>query len=226
MSDKSDYAISHRVDKVGSEFHQIKVQVDAGWDVDENGRSTSGHRIVVNGFKLGHSTQTQPGLPAISSGESEIRGLTRAGCDALYVKQIFDELGLKNEVILETDASAAFQAAQKLSGSRMKHLEMADAFIRQIVKRRLVKLRKIPGGENVADILTKHVSKEVLDKHWNATGWRQHEESSAIVAKLERVNRLCDIKPTDDIVKAHQEKQRQATLSQGVALSRAHEEKT
>ena len=107
----------------------------------------------------------------------------------------------------------------------MKHLEMADAFIRQIVKRRLVKLRKIPGGENVADILTKHVSKEVLDKHWNATGWKQHEESSAVVAKLERVNRLCDIKPTDDIVRAHQEKQRQATMSQGVALSRAHDEK-
>ena len=107
----------------------------------------------------------------------------------------------------------------------MKHLEMADAFIPQIVNRRLVKLRKIPRGENVADILRKHVTKEVLDTHWKATGWTQHEESSAIVAKLERVNRLCDIKPTDDIVKAHQEKQRQATMSQGVAFSRVQEER-
>ena len=69
------------------------------------------------------------------------------------------------------------------------------------------------------------MTKEVQDKHWNVTGWTQHEESSAIVAKLERVNKLRDIRPTDDIVKAHQEKQRQATLSQGVAPSRAHEEK-
>ncbi len=74
---------------------------------------------MVNGFKLGHSTQPQPGLPALNSGESEIRGMTCAACDMLYVKHIFDELGLKYEVILETDAGATVQAAQKLSGSRV-----------------------------------------------------------------------------------------------------------
>ena len=221
MSDKGEYSVVQHVDQVGADFHQIKVQVDASWDGDENGRSTSGHRITVNGFKLGHSTQTQPGLPALSSGESEIRGMTRAGCDALYVKQIFDELGLKNEVIEETDASAAFQAAQKLSGSRMRHLETAEAFIRQIVKRRLVKLRKIPGGDNTSDILTKHVTKEVLNKHWATTGWGDHGESKAVEAKLERINMLSDLHPTEDIVAKHVAAQTKAVVDFSLSMAGA-----
>ena len=102
----------------------------------------------------------------------------------------------------------------------MRHLETADAFIRQIVKRRLLKLRKIPGGENAADILTKHVNKEVLAKHWPATGWTQHEESTATIAHLERMNKLCDLLPTDAIVKAHAEMQRKQIIDCGVSMAK------
>lgn len=105
----------------------------------------------------------------------------------------------------------------------MKHLQTADTFVRQIVKRRLLKLRKISGRDNVADILTKHVTKDVLEKHWPATGWSKHDESSAVEAKLDRVNTLADLRPTDEIVRKHVQRETRVTTNLAVSMSKGRE---
>ena len=74
----------------------------------------------------------------MSSGESESRALTRAGCEGMYLQQMLLEVGIEATVIIETDASAAFQAAGKLSGGRLRHMTTAEQYIRQLVKQKKV----------------------------------------------------------------------------------------
>ena len=218
LLDKGEYVIESTIVEPGEE-HVIKVQVDANWASDDHGRSTTGVRICVNGFKVCHISQTQPGLPSLSSGEAELRALTRAGCEAIYVQAVMCELGLKSRIEIETDASAAFQAATKMSGSRMKHLVLAEKFIRKLVKMKIVRLVKIGTKKNVADIHTKHVDKDTLSRHMESTGWRQlsKDEKAAIKEiKLKAVNQMRDIHDGDSLVYRYEEALREQTIQQGL----------
>ena len=134
---------------------------------------------------------TQPGLPALSSGESELRSLTRAGCEGVYVKHVLAEFGLESTIKIAGDASAALSAASKLSGGRMRHLKGCDAFIKQLVKRKVVRLEKIGTKENAGDILTKHVSKDVIIALTHKTGYRARHlhENDIRVEKLVCMNK-------------------------------------
>ena len=49
-------------------------------------------------------------------------------------------------------------------GRRAKHLEVQTLWVRQLEKIGLISLNKLDTLENVADVLTKHVPRAVLDK--------------------------------------------------------------
>ena len=84
------------------------------------------------------------------------------------------------------------EAASKLSIGRMRHLKLADSFVRLVLKNKLAKSRKIPSEHNVADLLTKHVSSKVLDNLMPYTGWRAVVIPFVVVG-LTKVNTIRDL---------------------------------
>ena len=101
---------------------------------------------------------------------------------------LLEEFGMKASLTVAGDAAAALSAAAKLSGGRMRHLRACETFIKQMVKRRLCSLCKIGTKENVGDLLTKHVSRQVLDVLVTRTGWRAptpHEKQCVPACKHE-----------------------------------------
>ena len=108
-----DYIVVNSMDRTKAE--QIVVQHDADWGSSKGDlRSTSGCRITYKGMLISSSSQTQPGLPALSSGESEIRSMCRAVCECQFVQDIFLEMGIELPLVAETDASVALAQAQRL----------------------------------------------------------------------------------------------------------------
>ena len=219
LHDKVNWVIEKKVDQQGIHEHNLVVQCDSDCQGDVDGRSTSGLRLVVNGYVLGHSAVTQPGLPALSSGEAELRSMTRAVCEGMYVQQVLAEAGLPGKMCLHGDATAALQNAMKLSGGRMRHLKSAQSFIKQVVKDKLVTLVKIGTDENTSDLLTKHVPAEVLKRLIDATGYRMKLESECVEpVKLERVNRIDQLESADVLVKTHEETRANRVAAQAVDL--------
>ena len=173
----------------------------------------------MNGYVLGHSAVTQPGLPALSSGEAELRSMTRAVCEGLYVQQVLAEAGLPGKMCLHGDANAALQNAMKLSGGRMRHLKSAQSFIKQVVKDKLVSLVKIGTDENTSDLLTKHTNAETLKRLIGATGYRMKLASECVEPeRLERVNRIDQLESADVLVKLHEETQANRVAAQAIDL--------
>eukprot|EP00969_Alexandrium_andersonii_P131504 5815139-Alexandrium_andersonii.AAC.1 len=61
---------------------------DADWAGSRRDyRSTSGRCFFVGGMLVSMASNTQPGLPGLSSGESELRSLSAAASEALYLAQ-------------------------------------------------------------------------------------------------------------------------------------------
>ena len=85
----------------------------------------------------------------------------------------------------------------------MKHVTHMDSFVKQVVKNRLVKLRHTPGVDNLADLLTKHVSAEVLGKLDPETGFKKLSKPAPPIP-LTALNTIEDLEAPEQLVESHE----------------------
>ena len=79
-----------------------------------------------------------------------------------------------------TDSSSAKAIIQRLGpGRRAKHLEVQTMWVQQLNKLGLISMNKLDTLENVADMMTKHVPRRVLDKLAGMMGYPFPGEETA-----------------------------------------------
>ena len=132
----------------------------------------------------------------MSSGEAELRGMARATCEGLYLKQLGQEFLIELEVVLHGDASAALQNAAKLGPGKIRHLETSQLLIKEAIRKRVVRSRYVKGTENIADVFTKHVDAATLARFISRLGIRARttQDGEYCMRVMRRVNKLCDLK--------------------------------
>ena len=131
-------------------------------------KSTSGGHIAINNSLI-HSWSKQQQTVALSSAESEFIAMAAATSEVLYVKSFFEELHLPIEVpVILTASKSDKDMLEKRTHGRVKHVDRKICFIKDIFEKGLIRYKHIPGGENVADLLTKYVSKQQLLQHRDA----------------------------------------------------------
>jgi hypothetical protein len=64
--------------------------------------------------------------------------------------------------------------------SRMKHIDIRFHFVRDCVQKRLIDVMHIPGVENVADLLTKPLSKIIHEK-WLRRLRMDHDQGGVLM---------------------------------------------
>ena len=130
-------------------------------------RSTSGGIAMRGRHPLKHWSLTQTTI-ALSSGEAELSGICRGASIALGLQSLAQDLGISLKIHLFTDATAAIGICRRRGLGKIRHLHVSDLWVQDRLKRGDFSLSKIAGSENPADILTKHVSRELLVKHMAA----------------------------------------------------------
>ena len=81
-------------------------------------------------------------------------------------------MAVENGIKMRTDASAALAIASRRGLGKVRHIEVAQLWLQQHVSDKRIETTKIPGEENLADALTKHVPREKIDFHMSRTGQR------------------------------------------------------
>ena len=66
---------------------------------------------------------------------------------------------------VHTDSSAAIGVASRTGLGKLRHLEVHLLWVQQFVRRKVFELSKVPGKENVADLLTKYLAQDEMWKH-------------------------------------------------------------
>ena len=123
---------------------------------------------------------------SLSSAESEAKAITKGCTEALYVKHLLEQ-PFKIEVW--TDSSSAKAIMQRLGpGRRAKHLEVQTMWVQQLNKIGLISLNKLNTLENVADLLTKHVPRAVLDKLAGMMGYIFPDEETQKFQEYTSIN--------------------------------------
>jgi hypothetical protein len=180
----------------------LKPVVDSDWASSrEDRKSTPGARFTIGGFRVHHTCATQPGLPSMSSGEAELRALSKAACDLVYLQGVAAEMGITATLQVECDSTAAEMNSRKLGPGKMKHLELGAYAVKEMVRRRMLEVNHIDGTWNAADVHTKHVDAVTLQRFIGELGRRRRQEGDlGRMVVQTRVNTIETIKRAEPVV--------------------------
>ena len=135
----------------------------------ETRRSTSGGCMMVGSHLLKHWSSTQKRL-ALSSGEAELSGILKGSAEGLGMQSVLRDLGLDRSLSVRTDASAAIGICRRHGIGKVRHLAVGQLWAQERLRNGDFTLHKHPGDANQADLLTKHVPSELIQRHTLAAG--------------------------------------------------------
>jgi histone deacetylase 1/2 len=150
--------IGYGLDIRSSKSMLVSAFSDADWAgcVDDR-RSTGGFAVFLGDNLISWTARKQPTVSR-SSTEAEYKALANATAEMLWVQKLLTELGVRHppKARLWCDnLSATYLSANPIFHARMKHIEIDFHFVRERVAQKLLEIRFIHTGDQVADGFTK-----------------------------------------------------------------------
>jgi len=157
---------------LGIEYHsnhepnESRIQF-TGW-TDADFANDPRDRISVSGYvyKLGNGTITwsskKQNAVSLSSTEAEYMAMAHAACEAIWLRNLFEELYLKQKtltILYGDNISVLTIARDPQYHARSKHFDIKSHYIRDRIRDQVIKDVYCPTEEMVADILTKPLHK-------------------------------------------------------------------
>lgn len=146
-------------------------------------RSTSGGVARLGSHVIKAWSKTQATV-ALSSAEAELTGICAAASEGLGLQALCNDLGVPLKLRVHSDAAAAIGICRRRGLGRVRHLAVADLWIQDRLRTRDFELLKVPGAQNVSDIMTKYVDKACLEKHMQSMGLVEEEGRARSAAKI------------------------------------------
>ena len=152
---------------------ELTMYVDSDWAGCKTTRkSTSGGVAVLLGCCIHHYSRTQSTI-ATSSGEAELYAIGTGTAEGLGILNFLTEACLVNKLTLTclTDSTSAKAMATRYGMSKQtKHIQLRHLYVQDLVQGGLLKVKKVGTLENLADVLTKHVTRETTERHLSGIG--------------------------------------------------------
>ncbi len=124
---------------------------------------------------------------AKSSAEAELFSLTKGAATALGMISTAHDLGMRVDAKIHSDASAAIAIAQRQGLGKLRHLKVQFLWIQERIRRGDLAVQKVPGKDNPADLLTKHLSVQDMQRHLKTLDVAISKTRAAAAPKLSMV---------------------------------------
>jgi histone deacetylase 1/2 len=131
---------------------------DADWAgcVDDR-RSTGGFAVFLGNNLISWTAKKQPTVSR-SSTEAEYKALANATAELIWVQKLLTELGVRHPPRARLwcdNLGATYLSANPIFHARTKHIEIDFHFVRERVAQKLLEVRFISTGDQLADGFTK-----------------------------------------------------------------------
>ena len=162
----------------------LQVYTDTDWaGCIKTRKSTQGGVVMIGGCCVESWSSTQS-LISLSSGESEYYGVVKGGSVGLGVQAMLKDLGFELKLEILTDATAAVGIASRRGLGSTRHVQVHYLWIQERVGCGDITLKKVWGGENPADLLTKILTKDTILRCMNTFGIKYLEGRSPIAPAI------------------------------------------
>lgn len=139
----------------------LRGYVDVDWGGDQTDRkSYTGFVFLLGGAAFSWESRKQKTV-VLSSTEAEYIGLSDASKEAIFLKNLLNEVFSQNYPVklYNDNQSAQKLAANSVFHDRSKHIDVQHHFIREAVKYKHIDLKYLSTEDMVADIFTKGLCK-------------------------------------------------------------------
>ena len=109
-----------------------------------------------------------------------MRGIGDGLAQAIGLQSIARDLGLKWDINMYTDATAAIGIARRRGMGRIRHIDVTDLWIQEKFNNEHAFLHKVLGTDNPADLLTKYTDRASLLKALKTMGLHLAAGRSAV----------------------------------------------
>ena len=119
---------------------------------------------------------------ALSTAEAEYMAATQATKEALWLKQLLNEIGLTQSqpVLIRSDNQGCIALTKNPAyHSRTKHIDIRHHFIRDSVEVGDIELQYCATNDMVADVLTKALARDKHEQHTDTLGVRHSKDSQS-----------------------------------------------
>ena len=123
-------------------------------------------------------------IVALSSAESEFHATVKAAMEGLGMITMAASFGERLTVRMHVDASAALGVIQRKGVGKIRHLHTGALWLQEQQVRNVIAFQKINGALNPADLFTKHLSRETMDRYAAMVGGTKIEGRSEKAAQL------------------------------------------
>ena len=146
---------------------------DSDWagDIDSR-RSVTGYCFSLGSGVVSWISKKQPTV-ALSSTEAEYKAACFAACEAVWLRRILGDMGAVQEQpteLLCDNQSCMAIAKNPVFHARTKHIEVQYHFVRELIVGEEVDLQYCPTVDNCADIFTKALGRDPLERHLHRLG--------------------------------------------------------
>jgi hypothetical protein len=155
--------------RCGKQAICVETFCDSDWAGCERTRkSTSGGVQTVGNHVLNTWSRTQQTI-SLSSGEAEFYALGTGAAESIFLSSLMAEIlpaSLRPNfpIQLRTDATAGRGVCNRLGPGKIRHLDIRNLWLQQLVEKKVVAVSQVKGEANPADLLTKGVAKPVLER--------------------------------------------------------------
>ena len=112
-------------------------------------------------IKSWSSTQSSISL---SSGEAEHYLVVKAVAMGTGLQEFLRDLGVELPLRVHTDSSAATGIAKRVGLGTQRHIGTNTLWVQERLRRKTFELHKVKGTENPADLFTKHLASDCMER--------------------------------------------------------------
>ena len=142
----------------------------------EDFKSTTGYVFIASSGAITWKSKKQS-IIALSTTESEYIALAKSGKEAVWLRNLFQELGFvqKNPTIIYGDNYGSVELSHNSQfHQRSKHIDLRYHWIRELVNKNTIDIQTCRDSEQTADVLTKALPKPKHTQHRYEMGIRNN----------------------------------------------------
>ena len=143
------------------------------------------------------SYSRQQKVIALSSAEAELYAMLAASAESLAMIAYCRDLGMTIGGEVYTDSAAALGITHRAGIGKVRHLRTQGMWVQEVRSGGRLSYKKVLGAKNPADVLTKHVPGELLERHLESVGTESRHGRAETAPELNSVESVVICLPMD-----------------------------